>query len=214
MNKIKVISREKKDIELDCTEWAKEIGHNYKPDLIVFIAKSGFLFAKPLVEYFDIPMVDISISRSGNHGKDTIRKWIPRIPRWLLSLLLSCKANYGYQEKNNKRDVIISERFKSLDWKCYKKILIVDDSTDTGWSLLEAKRVVKQYSKDSEIKTLSYCVIDISKKRVNVDFFRYKNMIVVSATSRYSKENGEFLKSLESWQKDNTNQESARQKGI
>ena len=199
---IDVFAKSKSEVEADCRIWAEEIGKEYSPDLIVFIAKSGFLFAKPMAEYFNCPMVDISVSRPGNDKKDVIRKFIPKIPQRLLFLLLKSKANYSYNEENSDREVKLSERFKSLDWAQYKRILIVDDSTDTGWSLVAVKNELKKRAFDAEIRTASYCVIDFSKNRVDVEYSRYRNTIVVTATSRYSKENGEFMKELNSWIKE------------
>ena len=196
---IDVFAKSKSEVEADCRIWAEEIGKEYSPDLIVFIAKSGFLFAKPMAEYFNCPMVDISVSRPGNDKKDVIRKFIPKIPQRLLFLLLKSKANYSYNEENSDREVKLSERFKSLDWAQYKRILIVDDSTDTGWSLVAVKNELKKRAFDAEIRTASYCVIDFSKNRVDVEYCRYKNTIVVTATSRYSKENGEFNSLLDKW---------------
>lgn len=198
--KVRVFAKSKSEVEADCRIWAEEIGKEYSPDLIVFIAKSGFLFARPMAEFFNCPMVDISVNRPGNDKKDVIKKIIPKIPQWLLFLLLKSKANYSYNEENSDREVKLSERFKSLDWAQYKRILVVDDSTDTGWSLVAVKNELKKRAFDAEIRTASYCVIDLSKNRVDVEYCRYKNTIVVTATSRYSKENGEFNKSLDSWQ--------------
>ena len=82
------------------------------------------------------------------------------------------------------------------------RILIVDDSTDTGWSLVAVKNELRKRAVSAEIRTASYCVIDFSKNRVDVEYSRYRNTIVVTATSRYSKENGEFMKELNSWIKE------------
>ena len=198
-NRIRVFARDKAEIEADCRRWAKKIEKSFRPDLIVFIAKSGFLFAQPLAEQFGCPMVDITVSRPGNSGKDVIRKLVPKMPQKLLFALLRSKANYGYQEENSDREVYTGERFDQLDWKKYRNILIVDDSTDTGYSLLAAKEAVQKVAPDSDVRTASYCVIDISKKRVSVDYGRYRNTIVVSATSRYSREYDMFVKDLEEW---------------
>lgn len=198
--KIKVFAKNKSEIEDDCKIWAKEIGKEYWPDIIVFIAKSGFLFAKPMAEYFGCPMVDISVSRPGNNGKDIVRKFIHRLPQWLLFALLRSNASYSYQEKNNQREIRISERFQNLNWNSYKKILIVDDSTDTGWSLLTVKNEIKIRVADAEVRSASYCVIDKSKNRINVEYSRYKNTIVATATSRYSKEYEKFMNELNRWQ--------------
>ncbi len=199
--RIRVFARDKAEIEADCRKWAKRIEKSFRPDLVVFIAKSGFLFAQPMAEYFDCPMVDITVSRPGNGGKDVIRKLVPKIPQKLLFALLRSKANYGYQEENREREVHTGERFDQLDWGKYGNILIVDDSTDTGYSLLAAKEAVQKIAADSDVRTASYCVIDISKKRVAVDFGRYRNTIVVTATSRYSEEYAAFVEALEEWKK-------------
>ncbi len=196
---IKVFAKSKYEVEQDSKKWAKRIGKEYKPDLIVFIAKSGFLFAKPMAEVFGCKMVDIRVSRPGNDGKDKIRKLVPKMPQWLLFALLKSKAAYGYQESNSEREVETGERFDQLDWSKYHRILIVDDSTDTGFSLLAAKEAVSKMAPESEVRTASYCVIDISSKRVGVDYGRYRNTIVVTATSRYSKEYALFLESLGLW---------------
>ncbi len=201
-NKIRVFARNKAEIEADCLKWAKKIEKDFRPELVVFIAKSGFLFAKPLAEYFDCPMVDITVSRPGNGGKDAIRKLVPKMPQKLLFALLRSKANYGYQEENSEREVHTGERFDLLDWENYRNILIVDDSTDTGYSLLAAKEAVQKVAPDSDVRTASYCVIDISKKRVSVDYGRYRNTIVVSATSRYSKEYDAFVTDLGNWKQE------------
>lgn len=189
-------------MEEDCKEWAKEIEKDFRPDIVVFIAKSGFLFALPIAEYFGCPMADIAVSRPGNRGKDMIRRLVPSIPGWLLKIALRSKANYSYQERNNRREIQISGRFENMDWERYKRILIVDDSTDTGWSMIAARDAVIRAAGDADVKTLSYCCIDISEKRLRVDYARYKNTIIISAASRYSKEYGGFIASLDNWRAD------------
>lgn len=201
-HKIDVFAKSMSEVEVDCIEWAKEIEKKYRPDLIVFIAKSGFLFAKPLSEYFGCPMVDISVSRPGSNRKDIMRRFIPRIPQWLLFEFLRSKSNYSYQNSNKDRKVLLSDRFKKIDWKHYNRILIVDDSTDTGWSLLSVKEELKRRF-SGDIRTASYCVIDISKDRVDVEYYRYRNTIVVTATSRYSKEYRQYNYELDCWLSEN-----------
>ena len=199
MSDIKVLFKRKELIENDCRLWAYEINKSYSSDLIVFIAKSGFLFAKPMAEYFGCPMVDIKVSRPGNDGKDLIRRIIPRLPKWLLAALLKSKVNYGYQEKNKERDIVLSESFNNVCWERYHKVLIVDDSTDTGWSLIAAKKEIAKKAMDCDIRTASYCVLDYSKSRVSVDFYRYENTIVVTATSRYSNQYKDFVNEFNTW---------------
>ena len=44
MSKICVYFKDRQTVEKECEVWANKIVKSYKPDLIVFLAKSGFLF--------------------------------------------------------------------------------------------------------------------------------------------------------------------------
>lgn len=104
--KINIMSLSMEAVQKDCREWARKIADNYSPDLIIFIAKSGYLFAEPLADHF----------------------------------------------------------------KC-------------------------------EIKTAAYSVIDYSRNRISVDFFRYENVVILTAASRKSKEYDGFIAAYEKWLK-------------
>ena len=203
-----VFSKDMQEINDDCQKWADEISTNYQPDIIIFLAKSGFLFARPLAEYFKCDMADIAVSRPSNGGKDKIRKYIPRIPNSVLYFALKSKFAYGYHNKNSKREIKITEKFKHIDFSKYKKILIVDDSVDTGWSIRKVVELLRKTAAHCEVKIASYCVITMSEERVKTDFFRYKDTIVVTATSRYSSEYKKFLKEYENWNSENENKET------
>lgn len=204
--RICVFSKNMWEINSDCKNWAAEIGAAYQPDVVIFLAKSGFLFAKPLAEYFGCEMADIAVSRPSNGGKDKIRKYIPKIPRFILYFALKSKFIYGYHNKNNEREVRITKRFEDLDFSKYQRILLVDDSIDTGWSIQRVLELLRKKAAHCEIKIAGYCVIGMSEERVKTDFFRYKDTIVVTATSRYSSEYQSFLKEYESWNGEHENQ--------
>lgn len=204
MSKVDVISKSMHEVQEDCKAWAKEISNSYWPDVIIFIAKSGYLFAEPMAKIFNVPMADILVMRPGNTKKDMIKKLVPRIPKPILYMSLKSKFMYGYNDKNNEREVRITERLRAVDFSKVNRILIIDDSVDTGWSILQAEEVIKELAPNAEVKVAGYCVIDMSEGRVHVDFYRYRNEIVITATSRYSNENQIFLDSYERW-KDTAN---------
>lgn len=188
-----------KSVISDCEGWAKEIGESYKPDLIVFIAKSGFLFAKPIADYFDCAMVDILVSRPASKTKDKLKKIIEIIPNIIILNILKMPIMYKFNEKKKERNIKISERYKSEKQKIHRKILIVDDSVDTGWTLQCVYKVVSDNFPNAIVKTAAYTVIDYSKDRVSVDYFRYRNTIVLTATSRKSNQYNKFLEQYEVW---------------
>lgn len=183
----------------ECEEWAKEIGKVYQPDLIVFIAKSGFLFAKPMAEYFDCAMVDILVSRPASKTKDKLKKVIGFIPDRVLLNILKMPLMYKFNDRKKERKIRISERYENEKQKNHEKILIVDDSVDTGWTMRCVHRIVKESFPDAIIKTAAYAVIDYSKDRVNVNYYRYRNTIVLTAASRKSNQYDAFLRQYEAW---------------
>ena len=136
MKRIDVVFKTWKNVEEDTRIWAKEIEKTYKPDLIIFIAKSGYLFAKTLYEYFQCEIIDVQVSRPTNKKADIIKKIFPVIPKQLLAFYLKFKVSRKNYSKNKTRKIILNTRFENCSFEKYQRILIVDDSVDTGWSLL------------------------------------------------------------------------------
>ena len=197
--RIKVYSHTAEAIRNDCRLWAKKIAKDFAPDLVVFPAKSGFLFAEPIAKELNVPLVDVIATRPGNDMKDDIRKRVPWVPQWLLALALSSKAMYGYNEENSERNVSSTQKFDTIDWGNVERVLLIDDSVDTGWSILAVKGLLEEVAPASEVRIASYCVVDVSEKRVAVDWWRYRNAIVLTATSRYSPEHEQFLEDYKNW---------------
>lgn len=199
MTKINVTFKDKAQVQKDCRAWAREIRESYLPDAIVFVAKSGFLFAETMADELGVPMADISASRPGNDNKDKISKAVPKLPRWFLALALRSKSQIKFNKANSDRCVIVSDRLKELSYGNPKRILLVDDSVDTGWTIIRAKEEIVKLNPGAQIKVAGYCVLDESEGMVKTDYYRYRNMIVITATSRYSSEYKDFLTDFEKW---------------
>ena len=129
--KIKVSYATIAEVERDTRNWAESIEKTFRPDLVVFLAKSGFLYAKPLAEYFSVPMVDLSAGRAGNSWKDKIRKYMPFIPKSLVSLVVSSPMKYYVHGKKKERNLRRTKRYQRIKVGEYKRILLVDDTADT-----------------------------------------------------------------------------------
>ena len=180
-------------------EWAREIGKVYQPDLVVFIAKSGFLFAKPIAQYFNCTMADIMVSRPASRAKDKLKRIIELVPNDLILFILKMPFMYRFNDKKKERKIEITERYKKEKKNTHEKILIVDDSVDTGWTMQCVYQIVKETFPEAMIKTAAYTVIDYSTQRVSVDYFKYRNTIILTATSRKSDQYEMFLKQYEAW---------------
>ena len=106
---------------------------------------------------------------------------------------------YRFNDKKKERKIEITERYKKEKKNTHEKILIVDDSVDTGWTMQCVYQIVKETFPEAMIKTAAYTVIDYSTQRVSVDYFKYRNTIILTATSRKSDQYEMFLKQYEAW---------------
>ena len=199
---IEVCFNSRAEVEQDCMKWAAEIEPFFRPDLVIFIAKSGFLFARPLAEYFKCQMIDVIASRQDNKAKDYIKKVIPWMPNWILAHMLKKRVSKPNYYKKSNRVVEGTSRFEHFDISNANRILLVDDSVDTGWSLLKVQEYLDKNGAKGKYKTASYCVLSESENRIKVDFYRFKDKIVITATSRYSREYKEFLNDYSLWKKE------------
>ena len=199
MSKIDVTFKSRAEVQSECRQWAKDISESYPVDAIVFVAKSGYLFAEAMSDELNVPIADVFASRPGNDSKDKISKAVPKLPRWFLALALRSKSQLKFNKTNSERSVIVSDRLKALSANSPNHILLVDDSVDTGWTILKVKEEIAKLNPKAQIKVAGYCVLDESEDLVKTDFYRYKNTIVITATSRYSSEYNDFLGGFEKW---------------
>ena len=44
----------RKELEKECNSWARKISESYQPDLIIYIAKGGYLIGREMREVFDV----------------------------------------------------------------------------------------------------------------------------------------------------------------
>ena len=191
--------KKRQEVEQDCKLWAEQIRKEYKPDIVLFIAKSGYIFGSVLSNEFDCPLIYVTVSRPNNKKMDVIKRFFPKVPRNFLSYYLKKKvSNKNYPQKterfiqkNNSLDVLHTDQ--------YSKVLIIDDSVDTGWTLNKVIDMLRNEGYEGMIKTASYCVLSQAVERTNIDFYRFMDRIVVTATSRYSSEYNMFLSDYEKW---------------
>lgn len=60
----------RKTLEEQCNTWANNIKEVYQPDLIIYIARGGYLIGKQMKEVFQVPMIGVSTVRDGNGLKE------------------------------------------------------------------------------------------------------------------------------------------------
>ena len=184
-----------KNVENKCSELYKEIIKDYNYDLVIFIARGSYIIGKCLSELNNVPLLEIYATRKGGKLKKLIKPLFKIIPKKILVKLRSKEMNSTYHEKNKDRNVSFDENNYSKYKEC-KKILLVDDSIDSGNS---TKETIQKYFNESEIKVAVFNIM--SKSNIKADYNLYNDMMICGPWSNDSKECNNHLKMYNEWKK-------------
>lgn len=75
-----------------------------------------------------------------------------------------------------------------INLKDFKNILIVDDSVDTGMSMIAVINKIKELNPNAVLKTAALNILANSEENVKIDFYIWKNIIMRTPMSKDSKE--------------------------
>lgn len=176
-------------------EWAGKILIDYSPDLIIYVAKAGFLIGKGFSETMECPMIGVeTVREKGNGLKSQIAPLIGKLPLFVRNMLISIELKSGVHKKNDYRKVNMLDEISQLKTTKINKILVVDDSVDTGNSILAVKNYISTIFRNAEIRVAGLNVWDMSKEKVFTDYALYTNTIIKAPMSKDSKEYDVFMK--------------------
>ncbi len=181
------------DFLKECQEWAVEIKKDYSPDIIVYIAKAGYLVARPMKTVFNCHVVGIDSMRKGNGFKSLIGPLVARLPRFIRDIYVGIEVKSRVHYVHSDRKVSFHESIETVETEEIKKIMILDDSVDTGNSMMSVYNAVKELFKDAEIRCASLNVWKRSLKRIRIDYYRYTDTIIKAPTSKDSREYKDFV---------------------
>lgn len=191
---MKYIELSRKDIEEQCKDWAKEIQKSYQPDLIVYVAKAGYLIGREMKDVFNVPLVGISATREGNALKEVVGPIVSRMPNFVRNILISLELKSDTHSKNAERQIHYHEGLEKMKSSNIQSILVVDDSVDTGHSMKQVVDAIHSLFGDVEIKIAGLNVWDKSRSIIDSDFALYKNTVIKSPMSKDSKEYKDFMR--------------------
>lgn len=195
-----------KNVEEETKKLAKIVCENKeKIDVVIFIARGSYQIGDVLSKELNCPLLEVFAKRKGNKLKNIFKPFLKIIPSKMKEELRKIEFNSNFHEK--KQDRIVS--YDEKKWKKYigkQNILIVDDSVDTGNSMLQVKNVVQNYFKDSNIKIAALNCFKKSKKIIKTDYFIYEDTMLNGPWSNDSKYNKEFIKMYNNYKKENNNE--------
>lgn len=183
------------NLKNECEAWAREISKEFVPDLLIYVANAGYPIGKAMQNVFDAPMIGIIAQRKGNKLKAKVGKLFKHMPSFIRNTLIKAELKSGVHGKQIERNI------KWLDetspFTNVKKILVIDDSVDTGVTLDKVKEEVQKAFTDSDVRLAGLNVWDKSKDVVKTDFVLYENTIIKAPMSKDSKEYNAYQKMLD-----------------
>lgn len=187
-----------KKVEEKCNELYQIIKKNYDYDLVIFIARGAYIIGKKLSDLNNTPLLEIHATRKGGKFKKMVKPLFKLIPKNILIKLRSKEMKSSYHEKKNNRSVNFDKEKYSEYLNC-KKILLVDDSIDSGNTINLSKKEIENFFENSEVRVAVFNVM--KKSKVSSDYFLYEDMMICGPWSNDSKENKLYLKQYNDWNK-------------
>lgn len=143
-----------------CDELAHLVQGSFAPDLVVGIATGGIVVGEKVAQRLNTPLATITRQRAGTRAKDLFRF------SFFLPLLPYCVSNHlrVYEVRRaearfrrgrrvfTSRPVVISDQEASLIG-CANRILVVDDSVDSGATFNDCLRRVRDINPAAELRT-------------------------------------------------------------
>lgn len=164
---------------------AEIISADFKPDVVVFIAKGSYLIGYEMSKIYKVPLVEIFAERKGNKIKHFVSPILKYIPRDLKNYLRKKELDSGFHSKSVARNVHLTKGRNTLEQSNH--ILIVDDSVDSGFTVKEVFQYLKTHLNNENIKVAAFNYFDESSEIFQIDYYLYRNAIIQGPWSKDSK---------------------------
>lgn len=186
---MKFVEFSSKELNMKCREWAGQIFSEFKPELIIYIARAGYILAQPMADTCGIPLLGIGAVRSGNNIKEFIGPLFAHIPSFVRKVLAVIELKSGLHKKNTERNVCFHQKIESLDCQSFYKILIVDDAVDTGYTMKKVFDMTREAFPNAQVRTACMNIsCEEAEKVFQVDYVLLRGMSVKTPFSKDSKE--------------------------
>ncbi|WP_288803429.1 phosphoribosyltransferase [uncultured Dialister sp.] len=178
-----------KSLREESLKLAAVVEREYKPDLVVYIARGGYLIGKDVADYFQVPCVGIHAERRGGGLKEKVAPLLRILPASLKKALREVELKSGVHKVDTERNEFWDrDDFDTISSMNIKNILIVDDSVDTGYSMLQVRNRINADMGQVNIKVAAINVWSKSYTVCKTDYSNYKDTIISTPMSKDSQE--------------------------
>jgi hypoxanthine phosphoribosyltransferase len=141
----------------------------YKPEHILYVERAGLFIASEIAKNFACSISGINASRSGASYKSRLRIILRYLPKVMTDILRRLEEQSNYHDVNKERNVYIEKSSPPLG----KKLLIVDDAIDTGYSLIAVMDHLISIGYQKEQINTAVLTITKEEPEYRADFFLF-----------------------------------------
>lgn len=173
---------------------AEKISKEFTPDIVIYVARGSYLIGRTVSEYFKVPLIAVGAERKGNSVKEYLAPVLSMLPRFICDLLRKVELKSNVHAKSVEREIKFLDDVNSIDKSVVEKILIIDDSIDTGNSMRCVVELVRKEFASAELKIAVLNVMEQSKDVIQADYYCYRNAMLRTPMSKDSREYSVFVK--------------------
>ena len=178
------------DVVLASQQLTQKVQEDFTPDVVAFIADAGYPVAKVISDTLGTPLIGVVAKRKGNLLKETISPILLLLPDGLKNYLRRAELNANVHAKKKERGVGF---LQGAEASAPKRLLLVDDSVDTGNSVFAIKQMLTERFPDVEIRVAALNVWEKSTELVHTDYFIYRETVLKTPMSKDSPHHKKFL---------------------
>lgn len=170
----------------------------YRPDCVAYLARGGWAIGKAISEHFGAPLIELSAHRSGNAAKERSASLLARLPRSIRRALREWemkKRLSGDNGETQRKSVRLTERYDAP--ADARRILLVDDSADTGSSLAAACEKLSDMFPGADVRTAVLNIFPRAKSAARIDWYMYESSLLCLPSSKDNAEYPLFVRKYE-----------------
>ena len=182
------------NLEKESLSLARKVEADFRPDLVVYIARGGYLIGDTIAGYFKVDNIGIHAEREGGKLKELISPVLRCLPQSVKLSLRKMELASGVHKEYKERKIYWDNSDVCLRvLKNKKNILVVDDSVDTGYSMISVvQKIRRDVGEDIIIKTAAINCWSKSLSVIRTDFCIYEDTIIQTPMSKDSQEYSVF----------------------
>lgn len=168
----------------------------YRPDCVAYLARGGWIIGETVAEYFGVPVVELSAHRSGDSAKGRLPFLLSKLPRSVRKFLRELEISRRLKHDDGKsqyKTICVTERYPIPE--DINRILLVDDSADTGASVIAAVRELSRLFSTSEVRSAVLNVFAGSKAWI--DWHLHRDCLLCLPSSKDNAEYSLFVRQYE-----------------